>query len=138
MEYKRQLERKEDFQKDKCKAFGIVLGQCQQLTKEVVKADKTFRALEKTDDVTGLLGILRDLCYGTDKKIYVRWVQQAQLQRAVTLGQEPTETLQQFATNFLEQIKTLEDICGPLVPVRDVIKRVEQTRIVGVTDRVIQ
>ena len=78
MEYKRLLERKEDFQKDKCKAFGIVLGQCRQLTKEVVKADKTFRAIEKADDVTGLLSIIRDLCYGTDKKRYVPWVQQAQ------------------------------------------------------------
>ena len=57
LEYKRLLERKEDFQKDKCKTFGIVLGQCRQLTKEVVKADKAFRAIEKVDDVTGLLSI---------------------------------------------------------------------------------
>ena len=46
LEYKRQLDRKENSQKDKCKAFGMVLGQCRQLTKEVVKADKTFRTLE--------------------------------------------------------------------------------------------
>ena len=79
LEYKRQLDRKEDFQKDKCKTFGIVLGQCQELTKEVVKADKAYRTLERNDDVVGLFGLLRDLCYGTDKKRYVRWIQQAQL-----------------------------------------------------------
>ena len=108
------------------------------MTKEVVKADKTFRTLERSDDVVGLLRILQDLCYGTDKKRYVQWVQQAQLRRAVTLAQRPTETLQQFATNFLEQIKTLEDICGPLVPVRDLIKRVQQTRIVGEGDKAVE
>ena len=128
----------EDFQKDKCKAFGIVLGQCRQLTKEVVKADKTYRTIEKADDVTGLSSIIRDLCYGTDKKRYVRWVQQAQFRRALTMGQETTETLQQFATNFLEQVKAFEDVCGPLVPVRDVIKRVEQTRIVGEGDDAVE
>ena len=47
MDYKRQLDRKEDFQKDKCKASGIVLGQCRELTKEVAKADKSYKALEK-------------------------------------------------------------------------------------------
>ena len=78
------------------------------------------------------------MCYGTDKKRYVQWVQQAQLRRAVTLAQRPTETLQQFATNFLEQIKTLEDICGSLVPVRDLIKkRVQQTCTVGKGDEAV-
>ena len=62
MDYKRQLDKKEDFQKDKCKAFGITLGQCRQLTKEVAKADKSYKALEKSDDVVGLLGLLHGLC----------------------------------------------------------------------------
>ena len=73
MDYKRQLDQKEDFLKDKCKAFGIILGQCRELTKEVVKADKSYKALEKSDDVAGLLRLLRDLSYGTDKKRYGRW-----------------------------------------------------------------
>ena len=50
------------------------------------------------------------------------------------MTQQPTESLQRFATNFLEQIKTIEDISGPLVPVRDVVKRVQQTRLVGEGD----
>ena len=65
---------------------------------------------------------------------YVRWVQQAQLRRAVTMTQQPTESLQRFATNLLEQIKIWEEIGGPLVPVRDVVKRVQQTRVVGEGD----
>ena len=71
LEYKRHLERIENFQKEKCKAFGIILGQCRELTKQVVKSDKNYRALEKADNVIGLLGLLRDLSYGTDKKRYI-------------------------------------------------------------------
>ena len=100
----------------------------------MVKSDKSFKTLEEEDNVRGLLGLMRDLCYGTDKKRYARWIQQAQFRRAVMMTQQPTESIQRFATNFLEQIKTLEDISGPLVPVRDVVKRVQQTRLVGEGD----
>ena len=64
--------------------------------------------------------------------------QQAQLRRAVTFTQQPAESIQQFATNFLEQIKTFEDICGPLVPARDLIKRVKQTHTVGEGDKAVE
>ena len=134
MDNKRRLEKQETYMKEKCKAFGIIMGQCLELTKEAVKSDKSFKKLEEEDDVKGLLGLLRDLCYGTDKKRYVRWIQQAQLRRAVTMTQQPAESIQRFATNFLEQIKTFEEIGGPLVPVRDVVKRVQQTRLVGEGD----
>ena len=57
MDYKRRLEKQEQetFEKDKCKAFGIIMGQCLELTKEVVKLDKSFKALEEDDNVKGLL-----------------------------------------------------------------------------------
>ena len=107
MDYKRQLDKKEEYEKDKCKAFGIIMGQCLELTKEVVKADKSFKVLEEADNVKGLLALLRDLCYGTDKKRYVCWIQQTQLRRAVTLTQQPTESLQRFATNFWNRSRQL-------------------------------
>ena len=115
MDYKRRLEKEEAYKKDKCKAFGIIMGQCLELTKEAVKSDKSFKKLEGEDDVKGLLGLLRDLCFGTDRKRYVRWVQQAQLRRTITMMQQPTESLQRFATNLLEQVKIWEEISGPLV-----------------------
>ena len=46
LDYKRQLDKMGDYQKDKCKAFGIILGQCRELTREVVKADKSYKDLE--------------------------------------------------------------------------------------------
>ena len=39
MDYKRRLEKEEAYKKDKCKAFGIIMGQCLGLTKEVVKSE---------------------------------------------------------------------------------------------------
>ena len=36
MDYKRRLEKQETYAKEKCKAFGIIMGQCLELTKEAV------------------------------------------------------------------------------------------------------
>ena len=134
LDYKRQQDKKEDHQKDKCKAFGIILGQCKEMTKEVVKADRSFKSLEKADDVVGLLKLLRDVCYGTDKKRYIEWVRQAQLRRTVRFSQQYGESIQKYATNFLEQVKALEDIYGTLVPTKEMTKQVERSRIVGEGD----
>ena len=38
----------------------------------------------------------------------------------------------------MEQIKTFEDICGPLVPVRNLIKKVQQTQTVGEGDEAVE
>ena len=130
-------EKIEQYEKDKCKAFGIVMGQCLELTKEMVKTDKSFKDLEEADNVKGLLDLIRDLCYGTDKKRYIRWVQQAQLRKTVTMTQGPTESLQRFATNFLAQVKAMEDVSGPLVPVKDVVRMVQRTRVVGEGDEAV-
>ena len=42
LDYKRQQDKKDNHQKDKCKASGIILGQCKELTKEMVKSDKSY------------------------------------------------------------------------------------------------
>ena len=38
----------------------------------------------------------------------------------------------------MEQIKTLEDLCGPLVPVKDLIRKVEKTRQIGEGDEAVE
>ena len=51
--------------------FGVVLGQCKEGTKDLVKSDKSFKALQGKGDVIELINLIRDLCYGTDRKRYV-------------------------------------------------------------------
>ena len=74
-------------------------------------------APQKKDDVVGLLNLIRHLCYGTDVKRYTNWIQQAQLRRTIRFEQQPGESLQKFAANFLEQVRVfLEESFGPFVP----------------------
>ena len=84
IDYKYQKDEKWDHQRHKEKMFGVVLGQCKEGTKDLVKGDRTFKSLEKGGDVVGLINLNQDLCYGTDKKRYPGWTQQAQLRRTVS------------------------------------------------------
>ena len=49
-------------------------------------------------------------------------------------SQHPGNSLQQYATNFLDQVKTFEASYGLLVPTKDMTKCKEWTRIVGEGD----
>ena len=81
--------------------------------------------------MVGLLKLLRAICYGTDKKRYLAWTQQAQLRKTVRYSQHPGNNLQQYVTNFLDQVKMFEEFYGSLEPTKDMTKCEEQTRIVG-------
>ena len=71
IDYKYQKDEKRDHQKNKERMFGVVLGQCKEGTKDLVKSDKSFEALQRKGDVIKLINLIRDLCYGTDRKRYV-------------------------------------------------------------------
>ena len=107
------------------------MDKCKSISKEVVKTDKSYRTLEIADGVVGLLKLLREICYGIDNKRYLAWTQQAQLRKTVRYSQHPGNNLQQYVTNFLDQVKMFEEFYGSLEPTKDMTKCEEQTRIVG-------
>ena len=83
LDYNSQMKDKKTHNENKCKAFGIILEQCKEITKRsAVKADPTFDILERKDNVVELIALIRNLCYGTDSKRYVTWTQQTLLRRS--------------------------------------------------------
>ena len=132
IDYKYQKDEKREHQKDKEKMFGVVIGQCKEGTKDLVKSDKAFATLQRKGDVVGLISLIRDLCYGTDRKTYVGWTQQAQLRKTVNYMQQEGESLQKFSVNFLEQVKAFEDSSGPMIPTKEMYKVIELQRTVQV------
>ena len=60
------------------------------------------------------------------------------MRRTIGFGQLPGEMLQKFASNFLEQVRVLEESFGPLIPTIDLITTVELTREVGEGDEMVE
>ena len=110
--------------------FGVILGQCKEGTKDLVKADKSYKSLEKNGDVVELINLIRNLCYGTNKKRYIGWTQQAQLRKTVSSMQKQGESIQKFSVNFMEQVKAFEDTSGPLLSTKEMYKVIEMTRVI--------
>ena len=110
----------------------MVIGQCKEGTKDLVKSDKKFATLQRKGDVVELINLIRDLCYGTDGKTYIGWTQQAQLRKTVNYMQQEGESLQKFSVNFLEQVKAFEDSFGPMIPTKEMYKVIELQRTVQV------
>ena len=108
--------------------FGVMIGQCKEGTKDLVKSDKTFAALQRKGDVVELINLIRDLCYGTDRKTYLGWTQQAQLRKTVNYMQQDSESVQKYSVNFLEQVKAFEDSFGPMIPMKEMYKVIKLTR----------
>ena len=128
IDYKYQKDEKKEHKRNKEKMFGVVLGQCKEGTKDLVKADKTFKTLKKNGGVVELINLIRSLCYGTDKKRYLSWTQQAQLRKTVSYMQKEGESLQKFSVSFLEQVKAFEEMFGPLFPTKDMYEVIKTTR----------
>ena len=138
LDYNSQMKDKKVHNENKCKAFGIILEQCKGITKSAVKADPSFDTLERKDDVVGLLALIRNLCYGTDSKRYISWTQQALLRRTIGFYQLQGESIQNYAANFLEQVRVLEESYGTFVPTSDLITTVELTREIGDGDEAVE
>ena len=58
IDYKYQKDEKRDHQKNKEKMFGVVIGQCKEGTKDLVKSDKTFATLQRKGDVVELINLM--------------------------------------------------------------------------------
>ena len=66
------------------------------------------------------------------------WAQQGHLRRTICFEQQPGESLQKYATNFLEQVRVLEETFGPFVPTKDLVAMVKLTREVGEGEDVVE
>ena len=45
-------------QKNKEEMFGVVLGQCKEGTKDLVKSDRSFESLQRKGNVIGLINLI--------------------------------------------------------------------------------
>ena len=60
------------------------------------------------------------------------------MRRTIGFGQLRGESIQKYATNFLEQVRVLQELFGPFVPTIDLITKVELTREIGEGEEVVE
>ena len=110
------LEKQERYQEYKAKVFRIIMGQCKASMRNKLEALEVYEKLEEEDDVAGLMEEIRKLVYATDNTQFKYWRMQASWKTLVNMKQADREALQVFATRFLKQVESTEEVWGELYP----------------------
>jgi hypothetical protein len=108
------LEKQEKYQTAKSKVFKIIVGQCKASMRNKLEALAVYEKLEEEDDVAGLMEEIRKLVYATDNTQFQYWRMQASWKTLVNMKQGDREALQVFATRFLKQVESTEEVWGEL------------------------
>jgi hypothetical protein len=70
----------EEYKRERTKLFRLIMGQCSPTLRDKLESMAEFPKLEETDNFTGLLKLIHELVYGTDKGQYQYWKMQTSLQ----------------------------------------------------------
>jgi hypothetical protein len=113
---KQALEKQDKYDTSKGLTFRLILGQCHPVLKQKLESNATFPNLQTTNDVAGLMKLLKSLVYSTDSNQYEFWSMQASLSKLVNLTQLDTEGLASYGKRFLAQLEATEEVNGFLIP----------------------
>jgi hypothetical protein len=120
-EYKTELgiyhKKMDEYKEQKAKVFVIILGQCTPSLKSKLANDAGFATLEQNDDVTGLLGKLKELAFSTGGVQHPFWTLQNMLRRLTAINQGGKESVQNYHKRFLAMTEVIEAQWGQFCPV---------------------
>ena len=110
------IEEEKQYKEDKARVFWLIIGQCTTTMQNKVEASKDYDKLEGSDNVAGLLELIRGLVYSTEKTQYKYWAIQSALQRLIATKQENKETLSNFMKRFEAQVEATKNVWGSMIP----------------------
>ena len=111
-EIKLLLEDKRRYQRGKSQLFSIIMDMCANAMRNKLEGLATYDTLEANDDVVGLLGKIKELVYSTDNTQYKYWVMQKQVAKLHCMQMDQKESIEEFGSRFLDQLKVAEDSWG--------------------------
>jgi hypothetical protein len=116
---KRHFAKVEEYERERTKLFRLIMGQCSPTLRDKLESMAELPKLEEADNFTGLLKLIHELVYGTDKGQYQYWKMQTSLVKLTKMKQEANEPTISFAERFHTQVEATESLWGPLVPTVD-------------------
>jgi len=102
----------------KAKVFVVILGQCSSEVKNKLVNNVGFEALEDSDDVVGLLKMLKEMAFSTSRVQHPCWTLHDVLRRLTAINQGPSESVSNHHKRFLAATKVVEAQWGQFYPVK--------------------
>jgi len=98
----------------KAKVFAVILGQCSSEVKNKLVNSVGFDALEDSDDVVGLLKMLKEMAFSTSGVQHPCWTLQNVLRCLTAINQGPSESVSNCHKRFLAAAEVVEAQLGQL------------------------
>jgi len=108
------------YTEQKAKVFVVILGQCSSEVKNklVNNVQVGFETLEDSDDVVGLLKMLKEMAFSTSGVQQPYWTLQNVLRRLTAINQGPSESVSNYHKRFLDTTEVVEAQWGQFYPVK--------------------
>jgi hypothetical protein len=105
-----------EYRDQKAKVFGVILGQCSREVKSRLESTPMFAETEQTNDVIGLLTMLKKMSHSTDGVQEPYWALQNVLRRLTAMNQGKHETVANYYNKFKNQAKVIAGQWGEFYP----------------------
>jgi len=102
----------------KAKVFAVILCQCSSEVKNKLVNNVGFETLEDSDDVVGLLKMLKEMAFSTSGVQHPHWTLQNVLRRLTAINQGPSELVSNYHKRFLATTEVVEAHWGQFYPVK--------------------
>lgn len=106
------------YTEQKAKVFVVILGQCSSEVKNKLVNNVGFDTLEDSDDVVGLLKMLKEMAFSTSGVQHPYWTLQNVLRRLTAINQGPSESVSNYHKRFLATTEVVEAQWGQFYPLK--------------------
>jgi len=102
----------------KAKVFVVILVQCSSEVKNKLVNNVGFETLEDSDDVVGLLKMLKEMAFSTSGVQHLCWTLQNVLRHLTAINQGPSELVSNCHKRFLAATEVIEAQWGQFYPLK--------------------
>eukprot|EP00977_Amphora_coffeiformis_P008241 scaffold1852_cov170-Amphora_coffeaeformis.AAC.1 len=101
---------------DKAKVFTIVYGKCDKAMKNRIESQGAYASVEATNDVVGLLQLIKDAAYNSNKKKYPPMQAAMALKRLMMMRQYDNEDVVDYYKRFSSTLEMVDRAYGEITP----------------------
>ena len=110
------LDKQDKYDTAKGLMFRLIIGQCNMILQGKVENDTKFEALQKGNDIAGLMKLLKSVAYSTATTEHEFWLLQVSLSKLINIAQYENESVPSFGKRFTAHLEATEEVFGRIVP----------------------
>eukprot|EP00977_Amphora_coffeiformis_P017593 scaffold5813_cov189-Amphora_coffeaeformis.AAC.2 len=115
-QYDQFLREQRKYNDDKAKVFTIVYGKCNKAMKNRIESQGAYASIKATNDVVGLLQLIKNAAYDSNEKNYPPMQAAMALKRLMMMQQYDNEDVVDYYKQFSSTLEMVDRAYGEIAP----------------------